>query len=57
MPHEHIALAQTANGEIGPKCNKCGIKGHKGYECRKKPAAASAAKSWAKKNGNKKSGA
>ena len=26
MPHEHVALAQTANGEIGPKCNKCGIR-------------------------------
>ena len=21
MPHEHIELAQTPNGEIGPRCN------------------------------------
>ena len=24
MPHEHIQLAQTPNGEIGPRCHKCG---------------------------------
>lgn len=24
MPHEHIELAQTPNGEIGPRCNSCG---------------------------------
>ena len=26
MPHEHIELAQTPNGEIGPRCNECGIR-------------------------------
>lgn len=26
MPHEHIELAQTPNGEIGPRCNACGIR-------------------------------
>ena len=26
MPHEHVALAQTANGEIGPKWHECGIR-------------------------------
>ena len=26
MPHEHIELAQTPNGEIGPRCNVCGIR-------------------------------
>ena len=24
MPHEHIQLAQTPNGEIGPRCHTCG---------------------------------
>ena len=24
MPHEHIELAQTPNGEIGPRCKTCG---------------------------------
>jgi len=26
MPHEHIELAQTPNGEIGPRCKKCEIR-------------------------------
>ena len=26
MPHEHVPLAQTANGEIVPKCHECGIR-------------------------------
>ena len=26
MPHEHIELAQTPNGEIGPRCNSCGTR-------------------------------
>ncbi|MEC8670865.1 MAG: hypothetical protein VXY11_06545 [Candidatus Thermoplasmatota archaeon] len=26
VPHEHIELAQTPNGEIGPRCNECGIR-------------------------------
>ena len=26
MPHEHIELAQTPNGEIGPRCHTCGIR-------------------------------
>ena len=26
MPHEHIELAQTPNGEIGPRCKTCGIR-------------------------------
>ena len=26
MPHEHSELAQTPNGEIGPRCNACGIR-------------------------------
>ena len=26
MPHEHVQLAQAPNGEIGPRCHKCGIR-------------------------------
>lgn len=26
MPHEHIPLAQTPNGELGPRCKSCGIR-------------------------------
>ena len=26
MPHEHITLAQAPNGEIGPRCENCGIR-------------------------------
>ncbi len=26
MPHEHIELAQTPNGEIGPRCKACGVR-------------------------------
>jgi transcription initiation factor IIE alpha subunit len=26
MPHEHVQLAQAPNGEIGPRCNKCGMR-------------------------------
>ena len=26
MPHEHIELTQTPNGEIGPRCKMCGIR-------------------------------
>ena len=26
MPHEHGELAQTPNGEIGPRCHTCGIR-------------------------------
>ena len=26
MPHEHIELAQTPNGEIGPRCKSCGTR-------------------------------
>ena len=26
MPHEHIPLAQTPNGELGPRCNACGTR-------------------------------
>ena len=31
MPHEHIQLAQTPNGEIGPRCHKCGERLTFGY--------------------------
>ena len=24
MPHDHIQLAQTPNGELGPRCKTCG---------------------------------
>ena len=26
MPHEHIQLAQTPNGELGPRCKSCGTR-------------------------------
>jgi hypothetical protein len=26
MPHDHITLAQAPNGEIGPRCDSCGIR-------------------------------
>ena len=26
MPHDHIQLAQSPSGEIGPRCHKCGIR-------------------------------
>ncbi len=26
MPHEHITLAQAPNGEIGPRCESCGVR-------------------------------
>jgi len=26
MPHENIQLAQAPNGEIGPRCKKCGLR-------------------------------
>jgi hypothetical protein len=26
MPHEHITLAQAPNGEIGPRCDICGVR-------------------------------
>ena len=26
MPHDHITLAQAPNGEIGPRCESCGIR-------------------------------
>ncbi len=26
MPHEHIELAQTPTGEIGPRCKNCGTR-------------------------------
>lgn len=26
MPHEHITLAQAPNGEIGPRCETCGVR-------------------------------
>lgn len=26
MPHDHVPLAQAANGEIGPLCHGCGIR-------------------------------
>ena len=26
MPNEHVELAQTPNGEIGPRCKSCGIR-------------------------------
>ena len=26
MPHDNIQLAQAPNGEIGPRCKKCGVR-------------------------------
>ena len=26
MPHEHIELAQSPNGELGPRCKSCGTR-------------------------------
>ena len=26
MPHDNVQLAQAPNGEIGPRCKKCGIR-------------------------------
>mgnify|MGYP001453984757 CR=1 FL=1 len=26
MPHDHIELAQTPNGELGPRCKSCGTR-------------------------------
>jgi hypothetical protein len=26
MPHDHITLAQAPNGEIGPRCDSCGVR-------------------------------
>jgi hypothetical protein len=26
MPHDHIQLAQAPNGEIGPRCDSCGVR-------------------------------
>lgn len=26
MPHDHIQLAQSPSGEIGPRCHNCGIR-------------------------------
>ena len=26
MPHDHIQLAQAPNGELGPRCHKCGTR-------------------------------
>ena len=26
MPHDNVELAQAPNGELGPRCKKCGIR-------------------------------
>ena len=26
IPHEHIELAQSPNGELGPRCKSCGTR-------------------------------